>query len=98
MIRNWRTRSTQATRRRGVLLAAVAALLLLSVAASAQPGGGYTVEEGTLTGGGYRLTSVSLPTGETMSGGGYQLLSLAKSAATGSGCCCTYLPCILRDQ
>jgi hypothetical protein len=98
MIRNWRTRSTQATRRRIALLAAVVTLLLLSAGVSAQPGGGYAVEEGTLTGGGYRLTSVGLPTGGTMSGGGYQLLNLPKSPAIGSGCCCTYLPCILRNQ
>ena len=91
-------RSTQATRRRVVLLAAVAALLLLSMAASAQPGNGYAVEEGTLTGGSYRLSSVGPPAGETMSGGGYQLLNLPKSPAGGSGCCCTYLPCILRNQ
>jgi hypothetical protein len=91
-------RSVQATGQRIVLLAAVAALLLSSAAASAQLGAGYAVEEGTLTGGGYRLTSVGLPTGETMSGGGYQLLNLPKSPAAGSGCCCTYLPCILRNQ
>ena len=89
-------RSTQATRQRIVLLAAVATLLLLSAVASAQPGGGYAVEEGTLSGGGYRLTSVGLPTNDTMSGGRYQLLSVAQPAATGSGCCCTFLPCILR--
>jgi hypothetical protein len=91
-------RSTQTTRRRIVLLVAVVALLLLSTAALAQPGGGYAVGEGTLAGGGYRLTSVSLPVGEPMSGGRYQLLSLTESTATGSGCCCTYLPCILRNR
>jgi hypothetical protein len=90
-------RNIQTRRRRIVLLAAVAILLLLSTAASARPGGDHAVEEGTLSGGGYRLTSVSLPAGSTMSGGGYQLLSLARSMASGSGCCCTYLPCIVRN-
>jgi hypothetical protein len=91
-------RSTQTTRRRIVLLAIMLTLLLMSTVASAQPSGGYAVEEGVLTGGGYRLTSVTLPAGDTISGGGYQLLSLAESMATGSGCCCIYLPCILRNQ
>ena len=91
-------RSAQTTRRRIALPATMTTLLLLSTVASAQPGAGYAVEEGTLTGGGYRLTSVGLPAGETMSGGGYQLLSSAKPAATARGCCCTYLPCILRSH
>jgi hypothetical protein len=91
-------RSTRTTRQRIALLAAVAALLLLSTAASAQPSGGYTVTEATLAGGGYHLTSVSLPVDQPMSGGRYQLLSLAESTATGSGCCCTYLPCIMRNR
>jgi hypothetical protein len=90
-------RSTQTTRRQFVLLAAVAALLLLSTVASAQLGG-YTVKGETLTGGGYRLTGASPPADGTMIGGGYQLLGVAKSPAAGSGCCCTYLPCILRNR
>jgi hypothetical protein len=90
-------KSTQITGQRIVLLAAVATLLLLGVAASAQPGGGYVVDEGVMAGGSYRLTSASLPGSEPMIGGGYQLLSLAESTATGSGCCCTYLPCIPRN-
>ena len=90
-------RSNQTTRRRIVLLAAVAALLLLSTAVSAQPNGGHAVEAGTLTGGGYRLTSANPPPDGMMIGGGYQLLSLTQSRATGSGCCCTYLPCVLGN-
>ena len=90
-------RGTPTTRQRFVLVTAVAILLLLSTVASAQLGGGYTVEEETIAGGSYRLTSVSLQVGGPMSGGRYQLLSLAKPAATGSGCCCTYLPCVLQS-
>jgi len=88
---------TQAIQRRTILLVAVATLLLLSTAASAQPGGGYAVEEGTLAGGGYRLTGVSLPAGDALIGGRYQLLSPADSMIRGSGCCCVYLPCIQRN-
>jgi hypothetical protein len=80
------------------LLAIMVTLLLMSTMASAQPGGGYTVDEGGIAGGSYRLTSINQPAGEPMRGGGYQLLSLAAPASTGSGCCCTYLPCILRNR
>jgi hypothetical protein len=90
-------KSTQTTRHWITLLAIMVTLLLLGMVASAQPGGGYVVEKGTIAGGGYRLTSVDLPTDDIMSGGGYQLLSLAESPAAGSGCCCTYLPCIQRS-
>jgi len=90
-------KNPQASKRRIVLLAAIVALLLVSTAASAQSGEGYAVEEGIMAGGSYRLTSASLPDSEPMIGGGYQLLRLAGSTATGSGCCCTYLPCILRN-
>ncbi|MBN1139782.1 MAG: hypothetical protein JXM73_24635 [Anaerolineae bacterium] len=54
------------TRRRFALVIAVAILLLVSTAASAGPGGGYSVQEGTIAGGGYRLTSVGPPVGEAM--------------------------------
>jgi hypothetical protein len=90
-------KSAQAIQRRTVLLVAVATLLLLSTEASAQPGGGCAIEEGTLSGGGYRLSSFTLPAGDALIGGGYQLLSLTDSLATGSGCCCIYLPCIMRN-
>jgi hypothetical protein len=90
-------RSTQATGRRIVLLAVLSILLLVSTAASARPGGGHAVKAGTMAGGGYHLTSVTLPAGDMMIGGGYQLRRVPESTATGSGCCCTYLPCIQRN-
>jgi hypothetical protein len=89
-------RNIRKTGGRIAFLVVVTALLLLGTAASARPGGGYAVEEGTLTGGGYRLTAVSSPADSTMIGGGYQLLTLAKPTLRGSGCCCTYVPCLLR--
>ncbi|MBN1660501.1 MAG: hypothetical protein JXA93_19045 [Anaerolineae bacterium] len=90
-------RGTSTSRRRFIVVAAVVIVLLLSTVASAQPGGSYTVEEGTIAGGSYRLNSVGPQAGEPMSGGGYQLLSSVRSPALrGSGCCCTYLPCVLR--
>jgi len=86
-----------------VILATIAALLLLGSVALAQSGGqpvlsGYTVERGTATGGGYRLMSLVhiWQVGEVASGGGYRLLSPA-SPGGGNQCCCTYLPCVVRN-
>ena len=87
-----------------VILATIAALLLLGSVALAQSGGqpvlsGYTVERGTATGGGYRLTSLvhTWQVGEVASGGGYRLLRPA-SPGGGNQCCCTYLPCVVRNR
>jgi hypothetical protein len=87
-----------------VILATIAALLLLGSVALAQSGGqpvlsGYTVERGTATGGGYRLMSLvhTWQVGEVASGGGYRLLRPA-SPGGGNQCCCTYLPCVVRNR
>jgi hypothetical protein len=58
----------------------------------------------TLSGGRYRLTSVTASESQQRawqnrdlaSGGGYHLKGLASPQLTGSGCCCTYLPCVQR--
>jgi len=91
-------KNARATRRRFALATAVATLLLLSAVALAQPDGADTIQEGTIAGGGYQLTRITLSRGDTMSGGGYQLLSLVEATASGDGCCCTYLPCIVRNR
>ena len=72
--------------------------LILGTGAVAQSGGQYTVEEGTAVGGSYRLTSLCWEVSGVASGGGYRLLgSAAPANHVGSGCCCTYLPGILRS-
>jgi hypothetical protein len=84
------------------ILMAVMALLLLGTVASAQPSRlgqslGYTVQAVTVTGGRYQLISPGSQISEAASGGGYRLLSLASpSASSDSGCCCTYLPCVVH--
>jgi hypothetical protein len=81
-----------------IVLVAVTALLLLGTGVLAQSGEHYIVKEGTATGGGYRLTSLSWQVSGAASGGGYRLLEPAVPASlVGSGCCCTYLPGVLRD-
>jgi hypothetical protein len=69
---------------RAAILVAIVALLLLGTVALAQSGGPdppiwYTVEQGSASGGGYRLLGPASPT------------------LRGNGCCCTYLPCVLRN-
>ena len=91
------------------LLATIAALVLLGSVALAQSGrqpplSWYTVEGETIVGGSYRLTSLALRSAQgdtwqvsgTASGGGYRLLGPA-SPAGGNQCCCTYLPCVVRN-
>jgi hypothetical protein len=79
----------------GVCCFLLAALLVNG--ALAQSTGPYQVAGGTISGGGYRLTTVNWQVSGTSSGGGYRLLGPAAPGLAGSGCCCTYLPCIQRN-
>ncbi|MBC7228126.1 MAG: hypothetical protein H5T61_13010 [Thermoflexales bacterium] len=86
---------------RTVILLALVALLLVGSAAWAQPGGllsGYVVKPGTASGGGYRLSGVTWQARGIASGGGYRLAVPVGPAGTGTPCCCTYLPCVLRNH
>jgi hypothetical protein len=91
---------------RRVILVAVVALLFSSTGVLAQHGGLYTAEQEVASGGSYHLTSLAPSSvadltwqvSGTASGGNYRLSALPALALTGSGCCCTYLPCILRNQ
>jgi hypothetical protein len=82
------------------ILAAIVALFLLGTAVVWAEGTGptaaYAVEPGIASGGRYQLASLALP-GTVATGGGYRLLGPATPVISGSGCCCTYLPCIVRN-
>jgi hypothetical protein len=82
------------------ILLAIAALLLVGSVALAQSSGPppaqYAVAQGRASGEGYRLTSMSWQVSGASSGGGYRLLGPA-SPSGGNPCCCTYLPCVLRN-
>ena len=86
---------------RTLFLIAVTALLLLGIAGAAQSGrgsvAGYVVQPGTASGGAYRLTGLAWQVNGTANGGGYLLQAVGRTMARGSGCCCAYLPCILRS-
>ena len=57
----------------------------------------YTVRAGTVAGEGYQLSSLAWPITGVASGGTYHLSMADTPALQGSGCCCTYLPCVLRS-
>ena len=61
-------------------------------------GGNYrlSVSPGLAEGGNYRLNGSAWPTGSLSSGENYQLLVPRATSLTGSGCCCMYLPCVMK--
>jgi hypothetical protein len=86
---------------RTAISVALVALLLLGSVALAQSGrqpplSWYVVEGGTVVGGNYRLTGLAWQVSGAASGGRYRLLGPA-SPSGGNQCCCTYLPCVVRN-
>lgn len=80
------------------LLLAVGALLLsLGLVALAQSGGSSPPGVTTLRGGHYRLVRLDVGVNVTAAGGGYMLWGPVVPEQQGAGCCCTYLPCVLRS-
>jgi hypothetical protein len=53
------------------------------------------VEVGSISGGEYRLTRLVWQISGSISGGTYRLTS---PSLQGSGCCCTYLPCVVSNS
>ena len=89
-------------RRQMVSIAIVVASLLLSTVVLAQSGPHkppllYTVKAGTASGGNYHLSSLVWEMSGTAYGRGYRLLGLIRPMLRGNGCCCVYLPCVLRN-
>jgi hypothetical protein len=83
---------------RFTLVLVLLVLMLLGTGAGALAAPRYRVEGGTLAGGGYRLTSVEPPADNVAAGGVYRLLGPVAPEQLNSGCCCTYLPCALRNK
>jgi hydroxymethylpyrimidine/phosphomethylpyrimidine kinase len=50
-----------------------------------------------LSGGHYRLVSTDTQVDVVASGGEYRLLAPAAPTSSENGCCCTFLPCMLRN-
>jgi hypothetical protein len=85
---------------RTIILLAIAACLLIGSVSLAQSNGPppaqYVVARGAASGGHYRLTGQAWHVSGASSGGGYRLMGPA-SPSGGNQCCCTYLPCLLRN-
>ncbi|HPH97490.1 MAG TPA: hypothetical protein PKW33_12875 [Anaerolineaceae bacterium] len=88
-----------------LLLLALAAGTLPALARAPQnpavsSGGGYrlerVVEQPAVQAGGYRLAEFAPLEPALASGGNYRLLAPAAANATGHGCCCSFLPCVIR--
>lgn len=56
----------------------------------------YTVDIGSVTGTGYQLNNLTWQISGVISGKGYFISDPSASAWTESGCCCTYMPCVIR--
>jgi hypothetical protein len=85
-----------------VTLIVVLALLLAGSVAMAQSSGQglpvlYTVRQGVMAGEGYHLASLTWQVSGAASGTGHRLASSSSPAGTGTQCCCSYLPCMLRN-
>jgi hypothetical protein len=75
------------------LLALALALMLTPMALAATAQARVSPDTPVSGSGHYHLTRV---TGQISSGGSYYLTGPASPDLTGDGCCCTYLPCIVR--
>lgn len=58
----------------------------------------YSVEQTTSSGEGYRLATLAWQVDGTASGSGYILRSPTGPNLRGNGCCCTFIPCLLRSH
>ncbi len=56
------------------------------------------VEQGSISGGEYRLTRSVWQISGSISGGTYRLAGQGVPSLQGSGCCCTYLPCVISND
>jgi hypothetical protein len=52
----------------------------------------------TSSGGDYRLTNTTVDPAQTSTGGAYRLLGSQAPASSENGCCCVYVPCVVRDN
>ena len=77
--------------------------LLLGATALARPtepsaSTGYVVAAGLLSGPGYDLAGESWQASGSASGPGYHLDATGGRILQGAGCCCTFLPCLMRGE
>jgi hypothetical protein len=71
-------------------------MALLAGGVLAQSTDRYQVVGGVISGGSYRLTAANWQVSGAATGGDYRLQGLPAPQLAGSGCCCTYLPCVMN--
>ncbi len=80
-----------------LLFASLMAFRLAGVAGAQETGrapSSVYLASGTISGGDYQVHSYDRPV--SSAGEGYFLLGPASLTLRGSGCCCTYLPCMMK--
>lgn len=84
------------------IVSLIVVLLLLGGAALAQssesPPVQYAVTQRAISGGLYRLTSQAWQVRGVADGDGYHLTVSLRPTGTGTPCCCSYLPCMLKGD
>ena len=87
-------------KRIAILLLLIAFLILAGGVLAKSTDSGFVrvnqLTENVLTGGEYRITQSLLKEFDSIHGGDYVLFSQSAPIENGSGCCCTYLPCIIN--
>jgi hypothetical protein len=91
-----------AMKMRIVILIVVLALLLggsAAMARSSEQGSPAlrAAQQDMMSGEGYHLTRLTWQVSGAASGTGYSLVSPGGPTGTGTQCCCSYLPCVLRS-
>lgn len=82
----------------GVAASLAARPMPASSAMSPPPPAGYSVEKTTLLGSRYQLSSLSWQVSGQLSGANYTLSAPSAPSLTGNGCCCNFMPCMLRKS
>lgn len=81
-----------------VILLVIIPLLMGSVAKVHSGSVTAYVVTGSACGGDYCLASMTWPVQGIISGEGYYLIGPQTLTGTGTPCCCSYLPCVLRNH
>jgi hypothetical protein len=82
----------------GVAASLAARPMPASSATSPPPPAGFSMEKTTLLGSRYQLSSLSWQISGQLSGASYTLSAPSAPSLTGNGCCCNFMPCMLRKS
>lgn len=69
----------------------------MDIAAADNPNSQLNILAEEISAGSYMIVPLEWQVVGTTAGGGYTLEASQAVPLTGSGCCCTYLPCVIRS-